>query len=233
MIPYLDDYTLIGTTDVPVNHVDPIPRADPAEIQYLCDAVNRYLAKPITTAQILWSYAGIRPLYDDGNANPSAVTRDYTLRIDHDKGAAPVLSVFGGKITTYRKLAEHVLEKLTPWFPAIKPGWTHKEPLPGSELSSHEPNASWQTLSKEILDAVVSRHGTRASHVLRGVKTVADLGRHFGAHLYAREIKYMLEHEWATTTEDVLYRRSKAGLVMDTEQKNAVTEYIETLRRTK
>ncbi len=227
MIPYLEHYTLIGTTDVPVNSVADVPEATAEEIQYLCDAVNRYLENPISPENILWSYAGVRPLYDDGSANPSAVTRDYTLRLDDDGGDAPVLSIFGGKITTYRKLAEHVLEKLNPWFPAMKPPWTDQEPLPGSEPSSHSATEPWQSLPPEILGAVFSRHGTRISHVMRGVKAIDDLGLHFGANLYAREIDYMLAHEWATTAEDVLYRRSKAGLLLTTEQKAAVATYIE------
>jgi glycerol-3-phosphate dehydrogenase len=226
MIPYLENYTLIGTTDVPVTSTPDVPQATAEEIQYLCDAVNRYLERPVTPAQVLWSYAGVRPLYDDGRANPSAVTRDYTLRLDDDAGEAPVLSIFGGKITTYRKLAEHVLEKLLPWFPELKPGWTDREPLPGSEQNSHAGLQPWGALPKDLLDAVIGRHGTRASHVLRGVSAIDDLGQYFGANLYAREIDYMLVHEWATTAEDILYRRSKAGALMTAEQKSAVASYV-------
>src|SRR5471032_976718 len=120
MIPYERKFTLIGTTDVQVQGDPGDPQASEAEIAYLCRAVNRYLAKPITPADVAWRYAGIRPLYDDGSSDPSAVTRDYTLRVDDDQGAMAVLSVFGGKITTYRRLAEHALDKLAPYFPGLK-----------------------------------------------------------------------------------------------------------------
>jgi glycerol-3-phosphate dehydrogenase len=229
MIPYLDKYTLIGTTDIPVNGIPEVPQAGADEIRYLCAAVNRYLEKPISPDAVLWSYAGVRPLYDDGSANPSAVTRDYTLRVDADHGAAPVLSVFGGKITTYRKLAEHVLEKLKPWFPDMKGGWTDQEPLPGSDLPSHNQSSKpWRALPQSVLDALAGRHGARINHVLQGIESAADLGTHFGHNLYAREIDYMLEHEWAHTAEDVLYRRSKIGPFMTPDQKNAVAHYIAT-----
>ena len=134
MIPYEENYTLIGTTDIALGGDPAKPVASPEEIAYLCRAVNRYLAQPLAPADVVWSYAGIRPLYDDGTADPSAVTRDYTLRLDSDMGAAPVLSVFGGKITTYRKLAEHALDKLQPWFPAMRPAWTAGTALPGGTL---------------------------------------------------------------------------------------------------
>jgi glycerol-3-phosphate dehydrogenase len=120
MIPYEEQYTLIGTTDVAAQGDPGTPRASDDEIAYLCRAVNRYVANAIAPTDVVWQYAGIRPLYDDGSNNPSAVTRDYTLRVDDAAGAAAVLSVFGGKITTYRMLAEHALEKLAPYFPALK-----------------------------------------------------------------------------------------------------------------
>jgi glycerol-3-phosphate dehydrogenase len=176
---------------------------------------------------VVWSYAGVRPLYDDGSTNPSAVTRDYTLRLDADTGNAPVLSVFGGKITTYRKLAEHVMEKLRPWFPDMNPPWTDTVPLAGGEAFDAEMQGpDWQTLPAEALAAIKGRHGSRSAHVLLGVKTREHLGTDFGANLYAREIDYMMDHEWAMTGEDVLYRRSKAGLHMSAVQRRQVEEYV-------
>src|SRR6185295_7880312 len=139
MIPYEGKFTLIGTTDVQVEGDPGDPQASEAEIEYLCRAVNRYLARPLTPADVTWRYAGIRPLYDDGSSDPSAVTRDYTLRVDDDQGAMAVLSVFGGKITTYRRLAEHALEKLAPYFPGLKPAWTDRAPLPGSDFGGFGP----------------------------------------------------------------------------------------------
>src|SRR5207248_9268636 len=133
MIPYGDLHTLVGTTDVPQHDAE---SAQPsfAEVDYLCRAVNRYLARPVRPHDVVWRYAGVRPLYDDGTSDPSAVTRDYTLRVDDDAGVAPVLSVFGGKITTYRRLAEQALEKLEPYFVGLKGTWTAHEPLPGSNF---------------------------------------------------------------------------------------------------
>jgi len=133
MIPYGDFHTLVGTTDVP-QHESESAKPTFAEVDYLCRAVNRYLAKPITPHDVVWRYAGVRPLYDDGKGDPSAVTRDYTLRVDDDAGATPVLSIFGGKITTYRHLAETVLERLRPYFPELKGPWTHDAALPGSDI---------------------------------------------------------------------------------------------------
>jgi glycerol-3-phosphate dehydrogenase len=228
MIPYLDAFTLVGTTDVSVSAAPAVPQASAEEIEYLCRAVNRYLQHAITAVEVVWSYAGVRPLYDDGSANPSAVTRDYTLRLDDDAGTAPVLSVFGGKITTYRKLAEHAVEKLVPWFPHMKQAWTDGPPLPGGEADAAPLAATppWQRLPGALLETLFNRHGTRAAHVLLDVKTVADLGADFGANLYAREIDYMIEHEWAQTGDDVLYRRSKAGVLMSAPQRKAVADYV-------
>jgi glycerol-3-phosphate dehydrogenase len=229
MIPYLDSYTLIGTTDVPVSDAPDVPQASTEEIEYLCRAVNRYLLRPVTSADIAWSYAGVRPLYDDGSANPSAVTRDYTLRLDDDAGSAPVLSVFGGKITTYRRLAEHALEKLAPWFPNMKEAWTDTTPLPGGEAvaaNSIPAAPNWQSLPANLLDALRNRHGARVAHLLFDVKSVGDLGVDFGANLYAREVDYMIAHEWAQSGEDVLYRRSKTGLNMTAAQRAAVEDYV-------
>ncbi len=234
MIPYLDRYTLIGTTDVAVDSGPTTPDASAAEVAYLCRAVNRYIAQPIGPGDVVWSYAGIRPLYDDGTANPSAITRDYTLRLDDDAGVAPVLSVFGGKITTYRRLAEHALAKLAPWFPAMKVGWTATAPLSGGDLSG----ASFEEFSELRLPrefpwlpetlrrALARRHGANVHGVLDGAESLSDLGQHFGGELYSREVAYMIEREWAMSGEDILYRRTKAGLQLAEEQRKAVAEYV-------
>ena len=232
MIPYEARYTLIGTTDVEFAGDPTRPGASAQEIGYLCRAVNRYLAQPLAPADVVWSYAGVRPLYDDGSADPSAVTRDYTLRLDAERGAAPVLSVFGGKITTYRKLAEHALDKLAPWFPHRKAAWTANALLPGGELDGsleafHARLANeYAALPAALLQALARRHGSLVRRVLQGVRTEADLGTHFGADLYAREVDYMLEHEWAGSGEDVLYRRTKAGLHLAPAQREAVAYYV-------
>lgn len=228
MIPYEDEFTLVGTTDVSVESTVEVPQPGVDEIEYLCCAVNRYLQQPIGPADVVWNYAGVRPLYDDGSTDPSTVTRDYTLRLDEDGGAAPVLSVFGGKITTYRRLAEHALDKLARWFPHMKPAWTDTTALPGGDVPNQiDETERWRGFPASLITALRNRHGTRISHVLINVQTVSDLGTDFGANLYAREVDFMIEHEWAQTAEDVLFRRSKVGLHMSAAQRDAVRDYIE------
>ncbi len=232
MIPYEGRFTLIGTTDIPVEGDPGHPQASTEEIDYLCRAVNRYLDKPVASADVVWRYAGVRPLYDDGTSNPSAVTRDYTLRVDDAEGAAAVLSVFGGKITTYRRLAEHAMEKLQPYFPGLKPAWTDKRPLPGSELGAPYAEAQahmreeYASLPAGIVDAVFRRHGALTSEVLGDARSEADLGEHFGAGLHAREVEYLMAQEWAVAAEDVLWRRTKAGLHLTGPQAYRVAEWM-------
>ncbi len=216
MIPYEGGFTLIGTTDVAHEGDPSCPEASAAEADYLCRAASRYLVRPVYPAEIVWRYSGVRPLYDDGTADPSAVTRDYVLRLDSDQDCAPVLSVFGGKITTYRRLAEHALEKLAPWFPAMGPAWTASTPLPGSAIPGGDVSRFEQHLTQRypklpqpLLQALAQRHGALAYDVLGNAASIADLGEHFGAELYAREVDYLLEREWAVTADDVLWRRTK------------------------
>jgi glycerol-3-phosphate dehydrogenase len=155
------------------------------------------------------------------------------LRLDSDAGLAPVLSVFGGKITTYRKLAEHALDKLQPWFPAMRASWTAGAPLPGGDFAAGlqayaevDLARDWPWLSAGVRCALARRHGTQVAEVLRGVQSLADLGVHFGADLYAREVDYMIDHEWAHTHEDILYRRSKVGLHLTAAQCASVANYV-------
>ncbi|MGH8746504.1 MAG: glycerol-3-phosphate dehydrogenase [Burkholderiales bacterium] len=233
MIPFEQRFTLVGTTDMP-HEGDPMhPEATAGEAEYLCTAVNRYLARPILPAQAVWRYAGVRPLYDDGTSDPSAVTRDYTLRVDDLDGAAPVLSVFGGKITTYRRLAEHALQKLEPYFPGMKARWTNRVPLPGGDFGGR---TSAQALSaiatrytglpQETLGGVLRRHGTLAAEVLGEARAASDLGEDFGAGLCERELRYLQEREWAWSAEDVLWRRTKCGLSMTSPQRARVAERV-------
>jgi glycerol-3-phosphate dehydrogenase len=233
MIPYEDAFTLVGTTDVPVEGDPAQATCTDEEAAYLCRAVNRYLAQPVAPAQAVWRYAGVRPLYDDGSADPSAVTRDYTLRVDAVDGAAPVLSVFGGKITTYRKLAEHALEKLAPFFPDLKPAWTARTSLPGSDFAGADRDtqagrlrAHYPALPHDVLHGLFRRHGTRAAAVLGDARMPADLGMLFGAGLTEREVAYFAAEEWATTAEDVLWRRTKCGLHLSASERAAVAAWF-------
>jgi glycerol-3-phosphate dehydrogenase len=229
MIPYGDLHTLVGTTDVPVQDEDAPPQASDEEIDYLCRAVNRYLARPARPDQVVWRYAGVRPLYDDGTTDPSAVTRDYTLRVDDAAGQAPVLSVFGGKITIYRRLAEQAVDKLARYFPQMGPAWTDRVALPGSDFgdaSRVEARdaffASHPNIAEATLRAIFRRHGTYAQAVVGD----GDLGEDYGAGLSERELRYFVEREWAQSAEDVLWRRTKAGLLMTPAQRERVARAL-------
>jgi glycerol-3-phosphate dehydrogenase len=226
IIPFEDRFTLVGTTDVPVNDVH-TPEPTDEEVRYLCAAASRYLARRIDPAQLVWRYAGVRPLYDDGSADPSSITRDYTLRLDHTHDGAPVLSVFGGKITTYRRLAEQALKKLAPYFPQMKRPWTADSALPGSEFASRavaqqEVLARYRALPEPVVRAVFRRHGSETPSVLGD----GLLGEDYGGGLTERELRYLLEHEWARSADDVLWRRTKCGLHMSAAQRRRVAEVI-------
>ncbi|MBM3340891.1 MAG: glycerol-3-phosphate dehydrogenase [Betaproteobacteria bacterium] len=231
--PYEEHYTLIGTTDVAHEGEPGECTASAEEIEYLCRAVNRYFARTLTPANVVWHYCGIRPLFDDGQKNVSHITRDYTLRVDGDANEAPLLSVFGGKITTYRKLAEHALEKLQPWLPRMNAPWTHSALLPGGALRGKSLPAYVQQLagdhpqlSQPLLHALAARHGAAARAVLGDAQTPADLGKHFGHTLYAREVDYFMTHEWARSAADILWRRTKCGLHVNVSQKQMLEQCV-------
>jgi glycerol-3-phosphate dehydrogenase len=233
MIPYGERYTLVGTTDVPHGGADEPPRPSEAEVEYLCRAVNRYLARPARPADAVWKYAGVRPLYDDGSADPSKVTRDYTLRVDDERGAAPVLTVFGGKITTYRRLAEHAVDRLARYFPGMRPAWTAGTPLPGSDFGGATRAeardaffARHREIPERIARGIFRRHGALAAAVVDG----GELGEEYGAGLTARELRWLVEREWARSAEDVLWRRTKAGLLMSAPERERVAAALASAR---
>ncbi|NNG02919.1 MAG: glycerol-3-phosphate dehydrogenase [Inquilinus sp.] len=220
-IPYEHDYTLIGTTELAYDGDPGAPAIDKAEIDYLCTAVNRYLEKPVDPSDVVRTYSGVRPLFDDDAENPSKVTRDYVLEVETEHGNTPLLSVYGGKITTYRCLAEEALEKLEPHLRGLAPCWTDTAPLPGGDLGP----GGFEGLLAELRqrhpylpEALATRYarlyGSLSGHILEGVASLADLGEEFGAGLYEREAAYLVEHEWARTADDILWRRTKLDLVM-------------------
>ena len=230
MIPYEREFTLIGTTDVQVGGDEIPPVISPEEIAYLCAAASRYSARAVTPDQVAWSYSGVRPLYDDGSEDPSAITRDYVLLLDQQ--GPPLVSVFGGKITTYRKLAEHVMDKLAPWISAHRP-WTHAEALPGGDFGGRdfaavlrEYRARYPGMDGHWLARLLRRHGTLAGVILDDAKAEADLGENFGGGLYERELAYLTEREWARSADDVLWRRTKCGLHMNEAQRRRVAERL-------
>jgi glycerol-3-phosphate dehydrogenase len=228
--PYEGNMALIGTTDIPYEGRADDVAIDGREIDYLLAAVNRYVKVAISRDSIIHSFSGVRPLYDDNAENPSAVTRDYVFDVT---GEPPMLSVFGGKITTYRKLAEHALDRLKPFFPEMKQPWTASAPLPGGDMPDADFDRFLAGLRAEHpwLPAGVAHHyarlyGTRTKDLLGGARGVADLGRHFGGDLYQCEIDYLRRAEWAMTAEDVLDRRTKHGLHVTPAQRSEVVRYM-------
>ena len=241
IIPYQDKFSLIGTTDLNIENLDDAAKISPAETSYLLNAVNRFIEKPIRETDIVWSYAGVRPLYDDGTANPSEITRDYVLKIDHAEGRLPLLSIFGGKITTYRRLAEHALDELKPYYTALKDSWTGEQALPGGDFNSTETLVqqimqSCPALPSDYLRQLVGRYGTRTAILLANVKSMSDLGELFGADAYLlceREIDFCIHHEWALKPDDILWRRTKCGLHMDASTRERAAIFIERCIRRK
>jgi len=233
-IPYEHDFTLVGTTDVPVEGDPARPSISADEIAYLCQTVNRYFRQPLSPADVRWTYAGIRPLSDDEERNASKVTRDYKLELAGERGEAPLLSVFGGKITTYRKLAEAALQKLRPFFGGSKEEWTDRVALPGGDIPRGDfdtflagVHRRWPFLPPALAQRLAHAYGTRISNVLGAAKHMDDLGRDFGAGLTSAELEYLQTHEWAQSAEDVLWRRTKTGLHMTQQQRDELTRLLD------
>ncbi|MBT5193118.1 MAG: glycerol-3-phosphate dehydrogenase [Rhodospirillaceae bacterium] len=236
VIPYEGQFSLIGTTDVPFDGDPGEVEISSEEIEYLCAAVNAYFDCDLTSAAVRWSFAGVRPLFGDGSDDPSAVTRDYVLELDTgaEGNLAPLLSIYGGKITTYRRLAEAAMEHLSAHFPEATGDWTAAAPLPGGDLGGKtmedhvaELISDYRDIPADLIRQLADRHGTLTTDVLGPAKTVSDLGQDFGACLTAREVDYMVANEWARTADDILWRRSKCGLHLNAAQRQAVIDYLE------
>ncbi len=233
-IPYQEKFTLIGTTDIPVEAVpDKKVTITEDEVGYLCDVVNHFFKRQVTPAEVVWTYSGVRPLFDDGSTNASAVTRDYVFDMDAPQGQAPVLSIFGGKITTFRKLSEHALDELKSYFPAMKPAWTETAKMPGGDMPDSDFDRFFATVRQRrpfLPEALANRlsraYGTRIEELLGSAKTMADLGEDFGAGLTAAEVDYLVRREWARSAEDILWRRSKLGLHVPADAAARIDAYI-------
>ncbi|MBP0592420.1 glycerol-3-phosphate dehydrogenase [Paraburkholderia sp. LEh10] len=234
-IPYERDFTLIGTTDLEYDGDPATVAIDAAETQYLCDSINRYFKKHIAPRDVYWTYSGVRPLLEDENAdNPSAVTRDYRLELDAPAGEAPLLSVFGGKITTFRKLAEEAVDDLCRALQQAKPAWTAGAPLPGGDIADADferfasqfgQRHAW--LPADLARRYARAYGTRAERVVGTARATGDLGHQFAPGLYEAELRYLRETEWATTAHDVLWRRSKLGLHVEPDMLDGITRDID------
>jgi len=232
-IPFEEDFTLVGTTEVPLQAPSPDPTVAPGEIEYLCTAVNRFFREAVLPEQRVWSFAGIRALFDDGQGDPSAVTREYRLEVDGARSEPPLLSVYGGKLTTYRHLAERVMRRLQPWLPGLRANWTAAVHLPGGGLGPGGLPALLVDLARrhphlppEWLGALARRHGTLARHVIGDATVERDLGPCFGGGLYAREVDHLCAREWAQAPEDILWRRTKCGLRVDAAGRAALADYL-------
>ena len=232
-IPYEREFTLVGTTDVAFSGDANTIQISNQESAYICDAINEYLKMDVTPSQAVWSYSGVRPLYDDKSRNNSTVTRDYVFELDDPEDAPPILSIFGGKITTYRKLAEHALEKLKlPWLDLGKP-WTAGAPLPGGDIPAGDFGAfaarigeTYSWIPAPALLRLCRAYGTLVTALIGDADSWAAMGTDFGAGLTEREVRYLIEHEYARTADDVLWRRSKLGLHMDASQRQAVSDWF-------
>lgn len=232
--PYQNDLALIGTTDIPYEGRPEDVAADGNEISYLLKSVNRYFKQQLTEDDILHSFSGVRPLYDDNAENPSAVTRDYIFELDAANGEAPLLSVFGGKITTFRKLSEHALERLKPFFPKMGSAWTARAQLPGGDMADADfdqfladMRARCHWLPADLAKHYARLYGTRTYELIGAATSLEDLGVSFSRLFYEREARFLIENEWARTAEDLIERRTKHGLHMSAAEKRAFTGWIE------
>jgi glycerol-3-phosphate dehydrogenase len=228
-IPFEQDFTLIGTTDVPFSGPPGPVEIDAEETDYLLDCIRHFFARDIGREDVVWTYAGLRPLFDDGALAASVVTRDYAFDLDVSEGEAPALSIFGGKLTTARRLAEHALDALAPFLPSMRAAWTSSAVLPGGDLGAGgfdaflaEVTARKPFLERDLALRLVSAYGTRLWSFLGPARSVADLGADLGGGLTEAELDYLTAWEWARTAEDVLWRRSKLGLRLTAEKQAAL-----------
>jgi glycerol-3-phosphate dehydrogenase len=233
IIPYQDDFTLIGTTDIAFDGDPASVTAGSDEIEYLCNFASEYLKFPVRPTDVVWTYAGVRPLYDDGDVSASTVTRDYVFDLQAPGGRTPLLSVFGGKLTTYRKLAEHALSELRPSLGIGGREWTLGSTLPGGDI----PKGDFETFSNQqtqryafappkLIHRLCRAYGTRVERLMGNASSPADLGEEIAPQLYEAELQYMRDHEWARSAQDALWRRSKLGLQYDPDQQARVAEWF-------
>ena len=231
--PYEGDLALIGTTDIAYEGRPEDVEAEEKEVDYLIAAGNRYFKKKLRRQDVIMSFSGVRPLFDDGQGNPSAVTRDYVFDLD-ETGGAPLLNVFGGKITTFRELAERAVQKLAKFFPKMGGDWTEHAQLPGGEIEDADfirfVNAlrdAYPWMQRDLVYHYARLYGARTPRIVGSATSTAGLGRHFGAQLHEAEVRYLIAHEWAQTAEDVLHRRTKQELHMTADEQAAFTAWFE------
>ena len=232
VIPYEERFSLIGTTDVEYRGDPSTVSISDDEVDYLITIVNEHFQHKICSDDIVSTYSGVRPLLDDESDSPEAVTRDYTFEMDQSASKAPLLSVFGGKITTYRKLAEAAVDSLVDFFPAATAKWTAYAPLPGGDFANHQRLLSslrqqYPWLPLALARRFVRSYGTLSMKLLSSADSLDAMGRHFGSGLYQREVDYLIEYEWAQQPEDILWRRSKLGLFLTESERYDLKQYFQ------
>ncbi|MFT2112144.1 glycerol-3-phosphate dehydrogenase [Marinomonas sp. 2405UD68-3] len=231
-IPYRENYTLIGTTDEEYKGDPSKVTISQAETDYILSVSNKHFKKQLSNDDVVWTYSGVRPLLEDESSDASAVTRDYTLHVADENGAAPLLSIFGGKITTYRKLALSAMEDLSKYYPTLGKPWTDKEVLPGGDLNGSLENYATELtqrfpfLSSKLAYRYANSYGSLCDTFLAGKSNIEELGQHFGQQLYQAEVDYLVAHEWAYSAEDILWRRSKLGIEFTEEEVSALEKYL-------
>ena len=231
-VPYENDFTLLGTTDVEVEDEPGKECIEPSEVEYICNSVSEYFNTPVSADSVVWNYSGVRPLYDDASENASTVTRDYKLDFDVRKGA-PVLSVYGGKITTYRKLSEQAVDMMKHHLGITAGAWTADSYLPGGDIPNADFDAyltqqrqAYGWLDEKVLTDYVRNYGTLIGSLIGSASSMSDLGQHFGGPLYQAEVDYLVKHEWARTATDILWRRSKKGLHVPADTAEKLSAYL-------
>lgn len=234
VIPYEEQFSLIGTTDVDYIGNPKDAKISKEEVDYLLNVVNAHFKKQLIESDMVWSYSGVRPLMDDERGSAQKASRDYTFEVDAPDNQAPLLSVFGGKITTYRKLAEAATNAICKFFPKSGEPWTRSATFPGGDFDNHERLAAdlerdYPWLEKAAIKRYVRLYGTLTRQILKDASSPANLGEYFGGGLYAAEVDYLFNNEWAREVEDIIWRRTKLGLVMSKEQLASLAKYIETL----
>ncbi|KAA1187897.1 glycerol-3-phosphate dehydrogenase [Photorhabdus heterorhabditis] len=233
VIPWMDEFSIIGTTDVEYKGDPKEVKIDDQEINYLLKVYNDHFKKQLSREDIVWTYSGVRPLCDDESDSPQAITRDYTLDIHDEQGKAPLLSIFGGKLTTYRKLAEHAMDKLVQYYPDAKKAWTKNGQLPGGNLEGCDRDGYARLLRKRynwLPEGVAVRYartyGSNSELILQSANNLTDLGESFGQGLYEAELRYLLDNEWVVELDDAIWRRTKLGMWLNEEQKQRITVWL-------
>ncbi|WWO99445.1 MAG: glycerol-3-phosphate dehydrogenase [Candidatus Dasytiphilus stammeri] len=232
VIPWLDEFSIIGTTDIEYKDNPKNAKISDEEIIYLLKVYNNYFKKSICKEDIIWSYSGVRPLYDDQSDSPQSVTRDYTLDISDINGRTPLLSVFGGKLTTYRKLAEQALNNLAKYYPNSGPAWTKKNILPGGKIRENLDDYATNLyrryifLSKSLAQRYAYTYGSHSEIFLNKISCLSDLGEHFGHNFYEAELRYLVNYEWVYRLDDAIWRRTKLGLWLTEPQKKRITDWL-------